>query len=223
MNRLSPNHSSGRSFWEAFETLPRTWVWSLGQEDPLEKEMATHSSILTWRIPRTMSLPAYSHGVTNSWTWLQRLSTHPPECSRQDHVPGTLSADLINAPFPFFPCSPRPPTSVPWLYLPNKLSAPTLGLRLSFSNDTAKSWEDQMSQFGCNWRISQIMGLLVLKLGKPLANQDELTLVRHWKGRDTREKVAKRKVVKKGQCPSIVYAISFTTSRNTCHAVVGSP
>ena len=27
------------------------WVRSLGQEDPLEKEMATHSSILAWRIP----------------------------------------------------------------------------------------------------------------------------------------------------------------------------
>ena len=28
-----------------------TWVWSLGQEDPLEEEMETHSSILVWRIP----------------------------------------------------------------------------------------------------------------------------------------------------------------------------
>ena len=28
-----------------------TWVRSLGQEDPLEEEMATHSSILAWRIP----------------------------------------------------------------------------------------------------------------------------------------------------------------------------
>ena len=28
-----------------------TWVWSLGREDPLEKEMVTHSSILAWRIP----------------------------------------------------------------------------------------------------------------------------------------------------------------------------
>ena len=28
-----------------------TWVQSLGREDPLEKEMTTHSSILTWRIP----------------------------------------------------------------------------------------------------------------------------------------------------------------------------
>ena len=28
-----------------------TWVRFLGQEDPLEKEMATHSSILAWKIP----------------------------------------------------------------------------------------------------------------------------------------------------------------------------
>ena len=30
-----------------------TWVWSLGREDPLEEEMATHSSILAWEIPWT--------------------------------------------------------------------------------------------------------------------------------------------------------------------------
>ena len=30
--------------------MQETWVQSLGQEDPLEKEMATHSSILAWRI-----------------------------------------------------------------------------------------------------------------------------------------------------------------------------
>ena len=33
--------------------MQKTWVQSLGQEDPLEKEMATHSSILAWRIPWT--------------------------------------------------------------------------------------------------------------------------------------------------------------------------
>ena len=32
-------------------TMQETWVQSLGQEDPLEKEMATHSSILAWKIP----------------------------------------------------------------------------------------------------------------------------------------------------------------------------
>ena len=29
------------------------WFWSPGQEDPLEKEMATHSSVLAWKIPQT--------------------------------------------------------------------------------------------------------------------------------------------------------------------------
>ena len=33
--------------------MQETWVLSLGQEDPLEKERATHSSILAWRIPWT--------------------------------------------------------------------------------------------------------------------------------------------------------------------------
>ena len=33
--------------------MQETWVWSLGQEDSLEKEMATHSNILAWEIPWT--------------------------------------------------------------------------------------------------------------------------------------------------------------------------
>ena len=33
--------------------MQETWVRFLGREDPLEKEMATHSSVLTWRIPWT--------------------------------------------------------------------------------------------------------------------------------------------------------------------------
>ena len=33
--------------------MRETWVQSLGQEDPLEKEVATHSSILAWQIPWT--------------------------------------------------------------------------------------------------------------------------------------------------------------------------
>ena len=34
-------------------TMRETWVRSLGQEDPLEKEMATHSSTIAWKIPWT--------------------------------------------------------------------------------------------------------------------------------------------------------------------------
>ena len=33
--------------------VQETWIWSLGWEDPLEKEMATHSSILAWKISWT--------------------------------------------------------------------------------------------------------------------------------------------------------------------------
>ena len=41
--------------------LQEIWVQSLGQEDPLEKGMATHSSVLAWRIPWTeRSLASYS-------------------------------------------------------------------------------------------------------------------------------------------------------------------
>ena len=49
--------------------IQETWVQSLGREDPPEKEMATHSSILAWRIPWTeepSGLP--SMGVEKSLT-----------------------------------------------------------------------------------------------------------------------------------------------------------
>jgi len=38
---------------KSLAAVQATWVQSLGQEDSLEKEMATHSSILAWRIPWT--------------------------------------------------------------------------------------------------------------------------------------------------------------------------
>ena len=53
-------------------TLPEFWVQSLGWEDLLEKEMATHSSSLAWKIPwaeETGRLHTV-HGVTKSRTWL---------------------------------------------------------------------------------------------------------------------------------------------------------
>ena len=37
----------------AMQEMQETWVGSLGREDPLEEGMATHSSILAWRIPWT--------------------------------------------------------------------------------------------------------------------------------------------------------------------------
>ena len=52
-------------------------VRSLGGEDPLEEGMATHSSVLVWRIPWTEEAWwATANGVAKSRT---RLSTHAPE------------------------------------------------------------------------------------------------------------------------------------------------
>ena len=42
-----------RRYSERLPTTQETWVQSLGREDLLEKEMATHSSILAWEIPGT--------------------------------------------------------------------------------------------------------------------------------------------------------------------------
>ena len=53
-------------------TMWETRVWSPGQEDPLEKEMATDSGVLAWRIPETGEpggLPSMqSHGVGHYWS-----------------------------------------------------------------------------------------------------------------------------------------------------------
>ena len=38
---------------ETHGAVQETWVWSLGQEDPLEEGMAAHSSILAWTVPWT--------------------------------------------------------------------------------------------------------------------------------------------------------------------------
>ena len=47
------------------------WVRSLGWEDPLEEGMATHSSMLAWRIPMDRGVwQATVRGVTDSWTQL---------------------------------------------------------------------------------------------------------------------------------------------------------
>ena len=52
-----------------------TWIRSPGQEDPLEKEMATHSSIHAWRIPWTEE-PGGQQSM-----WLQRVGQSLDEVS----------------------------------------------------------------------------------------------------------------------------------------------
>ena len=54
--------------------MRETQVWSLGQKDPLEKEMATHSSILAWRIPWMEEPGRLQSTWSRSWTRLSNFT-----------------------------------------------------------------------------------------------------------------------------------------------------
>ena len=56
-------------------TMQETQVRNLGKEDPLEKEMATHSSTLAWKIPWTEDPGATDHGVAKSQTRLSDFTS----------------------------------------------------------------------------------------------------------------------------------------------------
>ena len=58
--------------------VPETWVRPLCWEDPLEKEMATHSSILTWNTPWAEKPGRLVYGVTKSQTRLSDFTFLSP-------------------------------------------------------------------------------------------------------------------------------------------------
>ena len=64
--------------------LRETWVWSLGWEDPLEKEKATHSSILAWRISYVV------HGVAKSGRGLSDFHFHFGEFIEEERIKNIL-------------------------------------------------------------------------------------------------------------------------------------
>ena len=75
------------------QELQKTWVWSLGWEDPLEEEMATHSSFLAWRIP--MDRRAWQtriHGVSRvgyDWAHTSASSKMPSYPSLKEEIAKT--------------------------------------------------------------------------------------------------------------------------------------
>ena len=73
-----------------------TWVQSLGQEDPLEKEMAIHSSTIAWKIPWTEEPgKATVHGVPKSQTRLSDFTHSHGTQQRQLQRKGILQARSI--------------------------------------------------------------------------------------------------------------------------------
>ena len=70
--------------------MQETWVQSLGQEDPLEKEIATHSSVLAWRIPWTEEPGGLQstglQRVGHDWATSLSLSLLHLWCSRHRNI-----------------------------------------------------------------------------------------------------------------------------------------
>ena len=59
---------------KSLPVVQETWVRSLGWEDPLEEEIATHSNILAWRIPWTEDRQATVHGVAKESIMIEQLT-----------------------------------------------------------------------------------------------------------------------------------------------------
>ena len=83
--------------------MQETWVQSLSRVDSLEKGMATHSSILAWRIPWTEEPGGLQSMGSQSWTQLKQLSTHIKSrlfgwgvSGVSDHQVGVLSDNAAN-------------------------------------------------------------------------------------------------------------------------------
>ena len=110
----------------------RDWVWSLGGEDPLEEEVATHSSTLAWRIPWTeepgglQSMGSQSQAGLSDWATHTQITYHSPAhlgwTPRLSHGVALLTSltsfPTIFSPLPclhqprpsacmLYPCSPR--------------------------------------------------------------------------------------------------------------------
>ena len=104
--------------WFSYQTvknlpaMQKTLVWSLVQKDPLEKGMATYSSILAWRIPRTKELGRLQSAglprVRHDWMTLNfhvyiymlllRLQSCPTLCSPIDgSPPGSPVPEILQA------------------------------------------------------------------------------------------------------------------------------
>ena len=56
--------------------MQEIWVRALGREDPLEKEMATHSSIHAWEILWTEESGGLVHGITKEWDTTEQLNNN---------------------------------------------------------------------------------------------------------------------------------------------------
>ena len=97
---------------------PETWVWSLGQEDPLEKELAIRSSFLAWIIPRSeepgglQSLGLQRAGVHTLYQYGPLVSYFTPITMNHNSLLSFILMFLVSL---IWPWESLPANSVIWL------------------------------------------------------------------------------------------------------------
>ena len=151
-----------------------TWVWSLCWEDPLEKEMATHSSILAWRIPMDRGgWQATVHGVTQcvfSRVWLFKtlwtIAYQAPRSMgfpRQEYWNGLSFPPPGDLPDPEIePLSPILEGGFFTTQTPGKPPELNDDLQMCFSLGFALKWET----FSMNFRTKNLQQTSSLKIGE---------------------------------------------------------
>ena len=81
---------------ESLPAMQKTRVQSLGRKDPLEKEMATYSSILAWKIPQTQeSSGLQSQDWTQESDMTEGLNHHPPARDRRSPLSAYSGPEAI--------------------------------------------------------------------------------------------------------------------------------
>ena len=82
------------SLAKTLSAMQETWVQSRGQEDPLEKKMAIHSSILAWRILWTEKPSRLQSTWSLSWCVIGSCLLKSPEATLAfaQHLPGTVAS-----------------------------------------------------------------------------------------------------------------------------------
>ena len=108
--------------------MQETWVWSLGQEDPLGKGMATHSNTLAWEIPWTekpgrLQSMSFSCSILSNSLWPHRLqharlpcpSPSPEACSNSCPLSWCCHPTILSSVIPFSSCFQSFPASVSFL------------------------------------------------------------------------------------------------------------
>ena len=138
-------------WWRIHLPMQETQIWSLGREDPLEVEMAAHSSILAWEIPRVEEPGGLQSRDTSERLCVQRIEAP----SHWDYT--QLCADKETLP--------DHPVTVTYSLRPSSLEDTVmLSFKRCYANETTqhKALSGFLPSAKCPWHPSKFMWISIL-------------------------------------------------------------